>query len=128
MMNRQAGHPARRALVLIVGRESRLRAMLAQEMIERGHSIVLCSGPPGCSLLHDDACVLVDRADVAVILPFPAESSARPFLQGCAASARRAVFVTQPPFATPAGSTIVGATSPDAIARAVDAAVRRGAA
>lgn len=83
-----------RRLVLLVGPESATRDELASRLIDRGHSAIVCEGPPGCVLLQHDRCALTDVADVAVIMPNPSERRVvSTALTRCAAAARSTVIV-----------------------------------
>lgn len=105
-----------RALALVVGRESPRRNELARALIERGRAVVLCPGPPGCVLLREDRCVLVDHADVVIQLVPRAGTEARiAELRLCASQARRCLV---------ANST--GAPGPAAVADAVDTLMPSG--
>jgi len=114
----------KRPFALVVGRDTRARARVGQALLDRGYSIVMCSGPPGCALAHEDSCALVQRADVAVMLSPWQEPHGGFFLRECATFAHKAVFAWAPPFAIPDGSVIVDSMDPTRIASAVDAAVR----
>lgn len=114
--------------MLVVGHDSPLRRGVGHELIERGYPVVVCSGPPGCALSHDDRCVLLDEVDCAVILPSHADRAIDMYLQQCARRARTAVFALQPDFELPPGSVVVGSPSAARIARVVEGLVRAGAA
>lgn len=82
------------ALVVVVGSNTALRSQAAQELIADGYAVVLCAGPSGCPLLREDRCVLVDVADVVVVLPTTShDRKVTSGLAMCAQAARRAVVV-----------------------------------
>ncbi|MEX2556139.1 MAG: hypothetical protein WEB06_10950 [Actinomycetota bacterium] len=118
----------KRRLVLLVGPDSEGRRDLARALIEGGHSTVICSGPPGCVLLREDRCVLVDAADVTVIMP--SHSSRREVTSAlalCAREARNAVIV-EPSLIeqTPPGAEIVPSAKTKVVLEAVERALERG--
>lgn len=83
---------ARRPLVLVVGTDSTSRSRVARELISNGSAVILCAGPPACPLLRGTPCVLVEGADVAVMMP--GNSRAPEVLEGlalCSCSARHVV-------------------------------------
>lgn len=85
---------ATRRLVLIVGPESAARDELASSLIEMGEAAIVCSGPPGCVLLREERCVLVDKADATVIMPtHTASREVRAMLTLCAGGARSPIIV-----------------------------------
>ena len=54
---------------MLVGPESDDRTQLAKGLIDRGEAIVLCDGPPGCSMVHNGRCPIVDTVDAVVVMP-----------------------------------------------------------
>jgi hypothetical protein len=107
-----------RPLVLVVGSNSVNRTNVARKLISDGSAVILCSGPPGCPLLRGSPCVLVEGAEVAVIMP--GASRAPEVLSGltlCSEAARRVIH---------AGSYDAGRASrvdPDAVAHDVSEAL-----
>lgn len=63
----------RRPLVTLVGQYSEDRVDLARALIEDGSAVVLCAGPPGCSLLRGEPCALIETSDLSVLLPIETE-------------------------------------------------------
>jgi hypothetical protein len=60
---------SRKSIVTLVGAFSEDRVDLARGLIERGSAVLLCAGPPNCSLLRGDSCPLLEVADATVLLP-----------------------------------------------------------
>jgi hypothetical protein len=81
-----------RPLVLVVGSDSPRRQELARTLIDRGRSVVICNGPPGCPLIRGERCVIVGAADVAVVLESHANLRESAIGLGlCSDAARRCV-------------------------------------
>jgi hypothetical protein len=110
--------PASRPLVLVVGSDSSNRTNVASKLIFDGSAVILCSGPPGCPLLRGSPCVLVEGAEVAVIMS--GASRAPEVVTGlalCSQAARRVIH---------AGGCEAGRASrvdPDAVAHDVSEAL-----
>jgi hypothetical protein len=84
--------PSRR-LIVVVGPDGDERTWLARGLMERGDAVVLCEGPPGCSLVRSDRCPIVDRVDGVVVMPYAGDAT-REIAIGltlCARAARCAV-------------------------------------
>jgi hypothetical protein len=60
---------SRKSIVTLVGAFSEDRVDLARGLIEGDSAVLLCAGPPNCSLLRGDSCPLLEVADATVILP-----------------------------------------------------------
>jgi hypothetical protein len=107
-----------RSLVLIVGAHSANRSSVASKLVREGSAVILCSGPPGCPLLRGSRCVLVEGADVTVMMP--GTSHAPEVLSGralCSQAARHAIH---------AGGNVPGRPSgvdPCVVAAAVEEAL-----
>ena len=83
---------ATRPLVLVVGSHSSNRTNVARKLISDGSAVILCSGPPGCPLLRGSPCVLVEDAEVTVILPGASRSpEVLSGLSLCSQAARRVI-------------------------------------
>src|SRR6266498_5837783 len=100
-----------RSIVVVVGAESSARATAARTFISDGHSVLLCAGPPGCPLLRNEPCAIVDVADAVVLMP---RSGGRRDVEAglslCAKEARCAVVVERThPVAWPAEAIHVNA-------------------
>jgi hypothetical protein len=59
----------RRPIVTVVGSFSEERVDLARALIDGGSAVLLCAGPPSCSLLRGDVCPVLEAADATVLLP-----------------------------------------------------------
>jgi hypothetical protein len=107
-----------RPLVLVVGSDASNRTNVARKLISDGSAVILCPGPPGCPLLRGSPCVLVEGAEVAVIMP--GASRAPEVLSGlalCSEAARRVIH---------AGGCDAGRATrvdPDAVAHEVSEAL-----
>ena len=113
-----------RKLVLLIGHDSVTRRELSAEMIRRGLAVVICNGPPGCSLAHDDRCVLADMADATAILPsHPGHPRTAAYVTECARAARRPVFAHKPSFPPPPGSVIADTADAQGLAAAIEQAL-----
>jgi hypothetical protein len=64
---------SRKSIVTLVGAFSEDRVDLAHGLIDRGSAVLLCAGPPNCSLMRGDSCALLQVADATVILPNQAQ-------------------------------------------------------
>ena len=63
------GRQPRRPLVTLVGKYSDDRVELARGLIDEGCAVLLCAGPPGCSLMRGESCALLETSDATVLLP-----------------------------------------------------------
>jgi hypothetical protein len=82
------------ALVLLVGPDTPAEQVLTRRLIARGHSIVICAGPPDCPMIRDEECAIGSVADAVVVMPN--EASDRETLAGlslCVDRARRALVI-----------------------------------
>jgi hypothetical protein len=61
--------PRTRPVVTVVGPFSEDRVDLARALLEKGVDVGLCAGPPGCELLREQDCPLIDTGHVTVMLP-----------------------------------------------------------
>jgi hypothetical protein len=113
------------ALVLLVGPQDAARLELSQRLIGRGHSIVECSGPPGCPLIRGDECAIVSVADAVVVMPSEArDRETAAALSSCVDRARRALVVE--PSAVPHQSEVQRVLSTDAVAIAMPVLLKSG--
>jgi hypothetical protein len=82
------------ALVLVVGPDTPTEQELSRRLINRGHSVVVCAGPPGCPLVRGEQCAIGSVADAVVVMPNEAHD--RETLAGlslCIDRARRALVI-----------------------------------
>jgi hypothetical protein len=109
----------KRAIVVVVGTQSNARAQTVRTFMDGGHSVVMCAGPPGCALLREDRCALVDSADAVVLMPRASgDRLADAALSMCAKAARCAVVIdgsTTAPW--PIDAIQVGADDLEGVAR-----------
>src|SRR5690349_18594743 len=68
-MSDQGARQPPRPLVTLVGKYSDDRVELARELIDKGCAVLLCAGPPGCSLMRGEPCALLESTDSTVLLP-----------------------------------------------------------
>jgi hypothetical protein len=69
MSDRDEKNQHRRPLVTLVGKYSDDRVELARELIDDGCAVLLCAGPPSCSLMRGEPCALLESTDATVLLP-----------------------------------------------------------
>lgn len=116
---RLSGDPSTRKLVLVVGRETQERREVANELMRRGHAAVICSGPPACVLRREEGCVLLNMADLVLMVAAPHHRDSD--LERCAMSAKRALFAERSAIPVRADAAIAGTTNPHLLADAADA-------
>jgi hypothetical protein len=82
------------ALLLLVGPKGEARDGLTNALIARGHSVVICEGPPDCPLARDERCGIVEATDGVVMLPnATADAPQLDCLAKCVGLARRALVI-----------------------------------
>ena len=65
----QSERPRPGRLLALVGSDTADRSRLARHLLDRGNAVVICPGPPGCPLLREEPCGMVDTADAVILLP-----------------------------------------------------------
>lgn len=112
-------------LVLLVGHDNAERRSIASRLVDRGRAVVICSGPPGCSLVRDDHCALLDSADLVVLLPsLPMAREVVVGLALCARLAHKTVVAGRAwAEALPPGSVVTDEVAPDALVDVIDGAL-----
>lgn len=113
-----------RTIVVVVGPQSKARTDATARFIDEGNSVVICAGPPGCALLREEPCVLVDVADAVVLMPRAAGNrQVEAGLSMCAKAARCAVVIDGSSTASwPAEAIQVRVDDLDGVARGLSTA------
>lgn len=123
MSEREEERPSYGALVLLVGPDTPEERELSENLISRGHSIVVCAGPPGCPLLRGDGCAIASVADAVIMMPSEArDRETLACLSMCLDGARRALVVE--PSAVAHQGRVRHVPSVDAAAIALPAVLR----
>ena len=107
----------RGARILVVGQDGDERRKVMRALIDRGHPVFVCPGPPGCALDREDRCVVIDAVELAVFLPYAAGDEET--IRACVETIGAGVFARKPPFSIPLGVVVAGTTDALAIAATV---------